>query len=368
MKINILKSGKARNQPGRRGVLWFVLATLFTMIPGAAQLPVQKRITALQLGSAAEGSRVTIVSDVALNDYEAFRRGDRFYVKIPLAEFTSALPRLHADGFEDVQVQKYGDSVIVSFKLQPGASARVDQRANRLDVIFSAPNRVVRDNANLGGNGSRTAAGQAPDRVGPSPFDSDSTFSERFSGGPREFGTGRASRRGPANSVVTPDSRVTANNNNPSLPAAVASPSATSSYPPLSATTPSSAAEAKPSSSPVGISAWSRREVVRRWISANRAATLLGGLILLSLIAYALLALRQRAADRSQRANFPKVQPKVETANSDVKVAAAAPAAPSPTNTPTPASINRGLSQPNVSSPVKQELSSEAEEREVIEI
>jgi len=30
---------------------------------------------------------VTIVSDSALNDYEAFRRGDRFYVKIPQAEF-----------------------------------------------------------------------------------------------------------------------------------------------------------------------------------------------------------------------------------------------------------------------------------------
>ncbi len=45
--------------------------------------------TSLQLGDAVEGSRVSVVSDSALSDYEAFRRGDRFYVKIPLAEFAT---------------------------------------------------------------------------------------------------------------------------------------------------------------------------------------------------------------------------------------------------------------------------------------
>ncbi len=95
-------------------------------------------MTALQLGDSAEGARVTIVSDSALNDYEAFRRGDRFYVKIPQADFSAGNPTFRGNGFEDVRVQEVGDSVIVSFKLQPGATARVDQRSNRLDVIFSA--------------------------------------------------------------------------------------------------------------------------------------------------------------------------------------------------------------------------------------
>lgn len=96
---------------------------------------------------------MTVVSDSALNDYEAFRRGDRFYVKIPLADFSSALPQLRADGFEDVQVQRVGDNVVVSFKLQPGATARVEQRSNRLDVIFQRQTEV------------RATTPQTPERI-----------------------------------------------------------------------------------------------------------------------------------------------------------------------------------------------------------
>lgn len=125
---------------------WLLVTVLFAFLGlisigaviGYTQVKNQKRVTALQLGDSADGARVTIVSDSALNDYEAFRRGDRFYVKIPLAEFSAATPTFHGNGFEDVRVQKVGDSVLVSFKLQPGATARVDQRSNRLDVIFSA--------------------------------------------------------------------------------------------------------------------------------------------------------------------------------------------------------------------------------------
>ena len=147
MKINFLKSSVLRNK-ARYSIA--LLASLFSiwlaLTPGAAQSKNQKRITSLQIGEVNEGSRVTVFSDSALNDYEAFRRGDRFYVRIPLADFTATKPGFRGDGFEDVQVQKVGDSVVVSFKLQPGATARVDQRSNRLDVIFSSPNRVLRSN------------------------------------------------------------------------------------------------------------------------------------------------------------------------------------------------------------------------------
>jgi len=102
-----------------------VLSIGLRFIPGAAQSRNQKRIMSIQIGEVSEGSRVTVVSDSALNDYEAFRRGDRFYVRIPLAEFTAGQPHFRGDGFEDVQVQKVGDSIVVSFKLQPGATARV---------------------------------------------------------------------------------------------------------------------------------------------------------------------------------------------------------------------------------------------------
>jgi hypothetical protein len=154
MKINLLKSLVLGNK-ARCGLalLAFLFSIWFTLTPGAAQSRNQKRITSLLVGEASEGSRVTVVSDAALNDYEAFRRGDRFYVRIPLADFGAGQPGFRGDGFEDVQVQKVGDSVVISFKLQPGATARVDQRSNRLEVIFTVPSKSSRSNRpNLGSN------------------------------------------------------------------------------------------------------------------------------------------------------------------------------------------------------------------------
>src|SRR6266545_3312036 len=147
MKNKFLKSVDLESKQRCSIVLLSLVCSLwFAVMPVAAQSPNQKRITVLQPGAAAEGSRLTIVSDSALNDYEAFRRGDHFYVKIPLAESTSELPRCCGEGFKDVKVKRVGDSLVVSFRLQPGATARVDQRSNQLDVIFSAPNRTLRDN------------------------------------------------------------------------------------------------------------------------------------------------------------------------------------------------------------------------------
>src|SRR6266542_635386 len=109
---------------------------------GVAQLRGSKRVTSVHSGSTADGSRVTVTADSALNDYEAFRRGDRFYVRIPAADITAAQPRFTGDGYEDVQVLKIGDGLVLSFRLQPGTTAHVDQSANKLDVIFSSPSKA----------------------------------------------------------------------------------------------------------------------------------------------------------------------------------------------------------------------------------
>ena len=85
----------------------------------------RQHVTTLRSSDSPEGSRVAINSDQSLSDYEAYRRGDRFYVKLPAAD----VPRAEATrgrGFADVKVQRGSDSTIISFRLQPGATAHVE--------------------------------------------------------------------------------------------------------------------------------------------------------------------------------------------------------------------------------------------------
>lgn len=109
----------------------------------------RQHVATLRSSDSPEGSRVALSSDQSLNDYEAYRRGDHFYVKIPAAE----VPRteaLRGRGFADVTAQRSGDSTVVSFRLQPGATARVEQRSNRLDVVFTVPGATASVTSNSG--------------------------------------------------------------------------------------------------------------------------------------------------------------------------------------------------------------------------
>lgn len=94
-------------------------------------------VATLRSSDSSEGSRVALSSDQSLNDYEAYRRGDRFYVRIPAADVPRA-EAIRGRGFADVKTQRTGDSTVISFRLQPGATARVEQRGNRLEVVFKA--------------------------------------------------------------------------------------------------------------------------------------------------------------------------------------------------------------------------------------
>jgi HEAT repeat protein len=104
----------------------------------AAQKSRPKRLTPLRTSETADGSRATITSDGELNDYSAYRSGDRFIVVVPQAEGTGG-GGARGRGFEGAQVERRGKDVVYTFKLQKGATARVNQRFNRLDVQFSAP-------------------------------------------------------------------------------------------------------------------------------------------------------------------------------------------------------------------------------------
>jgi HEAT repeat protein len=101
-----------------------------------------KRVFVGRGSDSAKGSRVTIKSDNPLNDYSAYRSGDRFYVVLPRSAAGSVTRGGGGKGYSDMQVQQRGDSVVLSYRVQPGAKPRVEQKFNRLDVVFD----VAEDN------------------------------------------------------------------------------------------------------------------------------------------------------------------------------------------------------------------------------
>ncbi|HXD34632.1 MAG TPA: hypothetical protein VN643_26160 [Pyrinomonadaceae bacterium] len=139
------------------------------LISAGAQSRNQKRITSVWTGTSAAGSIVHVVSDAAVNDYEAYSRGGRFYVKIPAADLPSARGSLLGRGFDDVQIQRYGDGIIISFHLLPGTSARVQQSNNRLEIVFTTPGSSAAARASEIEESNRVRSRRVSDYAGPSP-------------------------------------------------------------------------------------------------------------------------------------------------------------------------------------------------------
>jgi hypothetical protein len=347
MRMNLQHSLKLKTRWRHAIVLFALLGVISLPVNlGLSQVKSQKRVTALQLGEAAEGARVTIVSDSPLNDYEAFRRGDRFYVKIPLADFAAAKPNLRGNGFDDVQVQKAGDSVIVSFKLQPGATARVDQRSNRLDVIFSSvgiARSVPSVNAlkTYPSSRNRRNTTDAEATAGPVPPTSSSssgpsrsseyagTSSENTSNSVRAaLRADGSSRRSLAQTRDSQNSRgnLAAKNTHSQstpLPAGASSPAAMVSplstpVPPAAYATPSTANSQYPAgvsapakSNTAGVSSWdSRIQFLKAWATLNRSALIVGGVIALALLAGAVLWSRLKGRGPATAKTLRKVSGK----------------------------------------------------------
>jgi len=410
MKINFLNSAVLRNRwRGGVALLVWLISTWFALTPGAAQSRNQKRVTSIHVGAVSEGSRVTLVSDLALNDYEAFRRGDRFYVRIPLADFAAGQPHFRADGFEDVQVQKVGDSVVVSFKLQPGATARVDQRSNRLDVIFSAPNRMARSNRTNAESSrgtyiptdgivrvrnpqtpryrDRDAAGPIPPGSPRSPGSPQATRERVVVGrvsdsqtpnsqpatNPREYSNRRASNRSAGNrslseserssSVSRRETSSSVSKSEPSLsisksePSPTVAPSTSPGYPALTTSTPAAPVASQPAAKSPGLGvsqtgkSWS--DIARQWVSANRQASLLGALLLVCVVVLlaALLFRRRKNVVKAKREGTTLAQPKHSP-----DVALSSPAANAPVNSPASNMASRDFVDENTARPRASEL------------
>src|ERR1043165_3858069 len=102
---------------------------------GARFIP-QKRIVMLRHNETAEGSRCTITSDSLLDDYSSYVEGERFLVRLPQAQLLRAHNDPKGRGFADMRVEENEEEVLISFRLQPGASVSVNQSFNRLEINF----------------------------------------------------------------------------------------------------------------------------------------------------------------------------------------------------------------------------------------
>jgi hypothetical protein len=110
----------------------------------------RKRLVPVRVTDTAEGSRVTLASDASLDDYSAYLDGGRFYVLIPKADAGAA--SMHGEikgrGFAAARVEQRTGDVLLSFELHRGATPRVSQKFNRLEINITAP----------GATGQQTAA------------------------------------------------------------------------------------------------------------------------------------------------------------------------------------------------------------------
>jgi hypothetical protein len=279
----------------------------------------RQRVATLRASDSPEGSRVALTSDQSLSDYEAYRRGDRFYVKIP----PSDVPRseiVRGRAFADVKVQRGADSTVVSFRLQPGATARVEQSANKLNVVFTMPGARP-PASNSGRDVARNDAGPAPpsdQRRRPS---SNSNTSSANSNRPGANRNAADSNRAGANRNAADRTNAATAKPTPTpkpSPSPTAKPSAPPRSSPATKASPLVAQQkASPSGSPAlveqapqGLTWNSFKERVRYWIllaQLNPVPVGIGAAVLLLLIG---LFVFQRRRAKGTRRVHPRKEPK----------------------------------------------------------
>ncbi|MEK6336703.1 MAG: HEAT repeat domain-containing protein [Acidobacteriota bacterium] len=282
-----------------------------------SQVPAKRPpVTTLRASESTNGSRVAVSSDQSLTNYEAYRRGDRFYVRIPAAEVPRA-ESTRGRGFADVKAQRSGDSTVVSFRLQPGATAHVEQRANRLEVVFTVP------------GGSTDASTSAPgDTSGPRP---NPTATPKASASNRASNpsSGSSNSSAPANRNSTLAAKPTATPKPAGLRTATPTPKAAA----ISSPTNQGTSPTQPLSRG---SFWSQaKQKVNYWIllaQLNPVPVAIGAAVLLLLVGLLILQRRRAKGTRGTRRHradsgktnagaeaSPTQQPAVSTADSTVK-------------------------------------------------
>jgi hypothetical protein len=96
----------------------------------------RKRVLAVTGGDTADGSRLSVTADAPLDDYSSYVDGDRVFVLISQATLINAKGDARGRGFEEMRVEGRGDDVVLSFHLRQGATVRIGQNFNRLEITF----------------------------------------------------------------------------------------------------------------------------------------------------------------------------------------------------------------------------------------
>ncbi|MCA1636494.1 MAG: HEAT repeat domain-containing protein [Acidobacteria bacterium] len=204
----------------------------------AARTGTTKRVYVGGGSSTPHGSRVTIKSDNPLNDYSAYRSGDRFYVVVPGASAGSVAKGGSGRGYSDMQVQQRGKDVVLSYKVQPGAKPKVEQKFNRLDVVFEAAEGA-------GATPDNTRAAKPPTPARPTPVANTQAGNQTPAQAASQGGAERKVNRPAANATAgTGQSNASAPSINPSAPpAGFVEPGTQSAQPPV--------AEQMPAATPI---------------------------------------------------------------------------------------------------------------------
>ena len=98
--------------------------------------PRRRRLLALRRSETPDGVRLTLVSDAPLDDYRSYVEGERFFIHIPQAALISTQKNPQGRGFADMQIEQRDDDLVLSFRLQQGATVNIKQLFHQLHVVF----------------------------------------------------------------------------------------------------------------------------------------------------------------------------------------------------------------------------------------
>jgi hypothetical protein len=106
-----------------------------------------KRILAVRHNDLPDGARFTLTSDSQLDDYSSYVEGERFFVSVPQAVLINEQTELNGHGFTEMRLEQRAEDVLLSFRLQQGATVNINQTFNRLDILFLTNERANKPSA-----------------------------------------------------------------------------------------------------------------------------------------------------------------------------------------------------------------------------